>query len=222
MSKLQPGTYTTRRPLKVIWHIAAALVAAVALQLPFAASADAGPHRARLSSDLAAHLASGSTGDIDVIVSGSAEKIDRLARRHDLRIKKLLSSGAVFTVSRQVLDALSQDLEVETLSGNASGALAHGADDGGHGRGCGVGGRDRVARRGQRQRHRRRGDRQRHRDGSPGARRTASSPASTSPIAAAAARTSTATARTSPASSRRAPSTTPPTARIRAWRRPRT
>src|SRR6188508_3251258 len=119
MSKLPPGTYTTRRPLKVIWHIAAALVAAVALQLPFAVSADAGPHRAQLSSELAAYLASGSTGDIEVIFSGTTEKAERLARRYDIPIKKLLSSGVVFTVSRRVLDLLSQDLEVETLSDNA-------------------------------------------------------------------------------------------------------
>ena len=57
---------------------------------------------------------------MDVIVSGSAEKIDRLAQRHRVHIKKMLSSGAVFTVSRQALDQLSQDQEVETLSGNAT------------------------------------------------------------------------------------------------------
>ena len=65
--------------------------------VPFAVSADAGPRRARLSSDLATLLASGSSGDVDVIVSGSAEKIDRVAQRHGLRIKKKLSSGAVFS-----------------------------------------------------------------------------------------------------------------------------
>ena len=88
----QPITWTVARPdLRVIWHIAAVLVAAVALQLPLAASADAGPRRARLSSDLSAHLDSGSSGDVDVIVSGSVEKIERLAQRHGLRIKKQLS-----------------------------------------------------------------------------------------------------------------------------------
>ncbi|HUQ86322.1 MAG TPA: S8 family serine peptidase, partial [Vicinamibacterales bacterium] len=118
-SYIPPATYT-RRPLRVIWHIAAGLVAAVALQLPIAVSADAGPRHARLSSDLAAHLTSGSGGDIDVIVSGSTETIDRLVRRHHLNLKKTLTSGAVFTVSRQVLDQLSQDQEVDTLSGNAT------------------------------------------------------------------------------------------------------
>src|SRR5688572_22148565 len=118
---LQPVTYLRRsyRPVRVIWHIAASVVLVVLLQHPLAGSADAGPRRARLSADLSAHLAAGS-GEIDVIVSGSVEKIDRLAARHGLRIKKTLSSGAVFTVSRQSLDALSQDLDVETLSGNST------------------------------------------------------------------------------------------------------
>jgi hypothetical protein len=120
-STSQPVTYLPRsyRPVRVIWHIAASLVAAVLLQHPLAGSADAGPRRARLSSDLSTHLASGS-GSVDVIVNGSVEKIDRLAARHGLRIKKNLASGAVFTVSRQTLDALSQDLDIEVLSGNAT------------------------------------------------------------------------------------------------------
>ncbi len=59
-----------------------------------------------------------------MIVSGSVEKIARLAQRHGLRVKKQLESGAVFSVSKQSLDALSQDLEVEALSGNS---LVHSA-----------------------------------------------------------------------------------------------
>jgi len=107
------------RDLRVIWHIAAAVIAAIALQLPVAASAEAGQRRAKLSSELTAFLNSGSSGDVELIFSGSVESIDRVATRHGLRIKKHLASGAVFTVSRQALDALSRDLEVDTLSGNA-------------------------------------------------------------------------------------------------------
>ena len=117
-----PVSYQSRsyRTLRVLWHIAAVLLAAVALQLPLAASADAGQRRARLSADLTQHLASASASDVDVIVSGSVERVERLARRYNLRVRKNLTSGAVFSVSRQTLDALSQDLEVESLSGNAT------------------------------------------------------------------------------------------------------
>jgi len=104
-----------RRPIRVIWRISTVIV----VGLMFAGSAEAGPRRARLSSDLSARLAAASNGDVDVIVTGSVEKIDRLAQRHGLRVKKQLESGAVFSVSTAKLNALSQDAEVEALSGNS-------------------------------------------------------------------------------------------------------
>jgi subtilisin family serine protease len=109
-----------RRPIRVIWHISTVIIVGLLWQVPFAASAEAAGRRARLSSDLSARLKAASSGDVEVIVSGSVEKIERLASRHGLRIKKQLSSGAVFSVSTAKLDALSQDLEVEALSGNAT------------------------------------------------------------------------------------------------------
>src|ERR671912_2070863 len=115
MENLKPIIWTPR-PLRVIWHISAALVAALTLS---ATSVDAGPHRARLSPDLSAHLNSGSAANIDVIVCASVEKIARLAERHGLSIRKRLECGAVLSVSPQSLDALSQDPEVEALSGNS-------------------------------------------------------------------------------------------------------
>jgi serine protease AprX len=105
--------------VRVIWHIAAMVAAALVLQLPFAAAAGAGPRRARLSSDLTAILDSGSTGSVEAIVCGSVEKLERIAARNGLTIKKQLSSCAVFAVSRDGLEALSQDLEVESVSGNS-------------------------------------------------------------------------------------------------------
>ena len=163
----KPITWT-RRPLRVIWHIATVIVAALRCCSPL--SADAGPRRARLSSDLSAHLKSASSGDVDVIVSGSVEKIDAPgAASRPARSRRQLESGAVFSVSKQALDALSQDLEVESLSGNA---MVHshmalttditGAD-------AAWAGADQVARQGQRQRHRRGDHRQRHCGGSSGA-----------------------------------------------------
>ncbi len=56
MQHLKPITWTPRR-LRLIWHISAALVAALALS---ATTAEAGQRQARLSSDLSAHLNSGS------------------------------------------------------------------------------------------------------------------------------------------------------------------
>ncbi|MEO7158148.1 MAG: S8 family peptidase, partial [Vicinamibacterales bacterium] len=108
-----------RRPIRVIWHISTVLVVGLLWQVPFAASAEAAGRRAKLSSDLAARLTAGSSGDVDVIVSGSVEKIGRIAERHGLRIKKQLSSGAVFSVSTAKLDALSLDDEIDVVSANA-------------------------------------------------------------------------------------------------------
>src|SRR5215213_1957845 len=94
----------SRRPLRalrVIWHISTVLVAAMLWQGPFAASAEAGTRQASLSSDLSSHLNSASIANIDVIVTGSSERIARIAARHGLAVKKQLASGAVFSVSKR-------------------------------------------------------------------------------------------------------------------------
>src|SRR5881394_1220253 len=88
------------------------IAAAALLILAFAASANAGSHRARLSSDLAKHFAS-SNAPVNVIVSGTPDTIAQLAARHHLSIPKVLETGAVFRVSRQQFDALSQDADVD-------------------------------------------------------------------------------------------------------------
>ena len=95
-----------------------ALVAATAIVVGAGVSA-AGPKRARLSADLDAMLKSGASQSVDVIVSGTPERIARIARRHGLQVKKALTSGAVFAVSSQTLDALSKDEELESLSSDA-------------------------------------------------------------------------------------------------------
>src|SRR5262245_22139377 len=110
----------TRRPslraLRVIWHISTVIV----IGLWSAPSAEAGARHARLSSDLSTHLGSASGAAVDVIVTGSQEKIERITRRHGLQIKKSLASGAVFSVSRQKLSLLADDAEIDALSGNAT------------------------------------------------------------------------------------------------------
>ena len=78
----------------------------------------AGPHRARLSKDLEARLATGSTGATSVIISGTETTIQSLAQRYGATIKKLLRGGAVFEVTGDQLDALSSDPSVAHLSGD--------------------------------------------------------------------------------------------------------
>ena len=90
----------------------------VALLLASATSSVASGRRARLSSDLAAQMNSASSGPFDLIFSGPPERTDRLVKRHGLTIKKVLSSGAVVRASRAALTALSNDPEVEALSGD--------------------------------------------------------------------------------------------------------
>src|SRR5262245_31692119 len=95
-----------------------ALLVAAAIVVGFGGSA-AGQKRARLSSDLDALLKSGSNASVDVIVSGTSKDVARIAARHGLRVKKALTSGAVFEVSRQTLDAMANDIELESLSSDA-------------------------------------------------------------------------------------------------------
>jgi serine protease AprX len=90
----------------------------VALALLIAAAAPAAAqHKARLSADLADHLRAG-TPSIDVIVHGSRQEVEALAARYNLRIQKMLKSGAVLRVTAGELDALYQDDAVDHLSNN--------------------------------------------------------------------------------------------------------
>ena len=113
----------------MIWHVAALVVGGARVAASARGSAEAGPRRARLSSDLAARLDAGSTGAVDVIVIGHGREDRPPGGASWPDVKKQLKSGAVFTVSRAALDALAQDREVDAVSGNVAGALAHGGDD---------------------------------------------------------------------------------------------
>ncbi len=119
MSHLKPAHWTLAATASVVCRCGFLALVAATLLLASAVSADAGSRRARLSSDLNAFLNSASTAEVDVIVSGSTESVDRLAERHGLRIRRWLSSGAVLIASKASLEALAQDGEVESLSGNA-------------------------------------------------------------------------------------------------------
>src|SRR5262245_43097389 len=87
---------------------------ALALVILTAAPA-AAAHKARLSLDLADHLRVG-TPTIDVIVHGTRQQVEALAQRYNLRIRRLLRSGAVLRMTAGELDALSQDDAVDHLS----------------------------------------------------------------------------------------------------------
>src|SRR5205814_10445564 len=92
-------------------RMVAAFTAALALTFAPAASA---AHRARLSADLADHLAAGSPS-IAVIVHGTRAEVDALAARYNLVVKRHMKSGAVFQVTAGQLDALAQDDAVDHL-----------------------------------------------------------------------------------------------------------
>src|SRR5262245_44117889 len=104
------------RALRVIWHISSVIV----VGFVFAVSAEAGARHARLSSDLNARLNSASGGPEEIILTGSQEKIARIAQRHGLVAKRTLDAGAVFTVSKQALSRLADDVEVDSISANSS------------------------------------------------------------------------------------------------------
>ena len=71
--------------------------------------------RARLSADLAAHLAAGSQA-IDVIVHGNRAEVDALARRYNVVVKKYMKSGAVLRVTAGQLAAIADDGTQDHLS----------------------------------------------------------------------------------------------------------
>ncbi|MSO35470.1 MAG: hypothetical protein EXQ54_03420, partial [Acidobacteria bacterium] len=117
MENLKLNGRNRGRGSRSTWQGSTALFTAAVL-LACATTAFASGKRARLSSDLVAHLNSNSSASVDIIVSGSQERIDRLVKRHGLVVKKVLTSGAVLTASRKALDSVSQDWEVDALGGD--------------------------------------------------------------------------------------------------------
>jgi len=105
---------STPRPFRA--HVLVVALACASLLLA-ASPAAAAAHRARLSADLADHLAAGSQ-TIRVIVHGTRAEVDALAQRYSLTIAKYLQSGAVFVVNAGQLAAMQQDDSQEHLSGD--------------------------------------------------------------------------------------------------------
>src|SRR6185369_3496070 len=109
MTLSQPPTFSQRRSTSRL-----ALTICVTL---CAAAPAAAQHRARLSADLADHLAAGSQA-INVIVHGDKTTVDALARRYNVTVTKYLSEGGVLRVTAGQLAALRDDSEVDHLSGD--------------------------------------------------------------------------------------------------------
>ena len=95
-----------------------ALVSLVAALLAAPADAEAQGRRARLSEDLAEQLRSGLQADTTVIVNGTQARVDRIAARHGLVVRKRLQTGAVLEVPAGQLAAVAEDAEVGQLASN--------------------------------------------------------------------------------------------------------
>src|SRR5688572_19842767 len=83
------------------------------------AVAGAQSHRARLSRDLADRIKHRVEASTEVIVSGSDARIDTLTARYGVLLKKRIHGGAVLEATGGQIDALSQDPDVDHMSGNA-------------------------------------------------------------------------------------------------------
>src|SRR5690349_17311316 len=99
--------------------VAVSAVVAASLLGTFVAVVNAqSGHRARLSADLVQRLGSGDAAATSVIVTGTRQQIDRIAKRHGLLVHKRLDTGAVLDVPAGALAALAADAEVDQISGN--------------------------------------------------------------------------------------------------------
>jgi serine protease AprX len=76
----------------------------------------AGDQRARLSTRLAARLASGEPIETDLIVQGTRSEVDALAAAHGAHVARRMSAGAVLRVDRRSLLSLAEDPRVAALA----------------------------------------------------------------------------------------------------------
>src|SRR5688572_2869907 len=88
------------------------------LALLLVSDADAQGRRPQVSEDLASQLRSGVAADATVIITGTQARIDRLAARHGLVVRKRLQSGAVLDVPGERLTGLANDAESGQVASN--------------------------------------------------------------------------------------------------------
>src|SRR6187401_1467194 len=77
-------------------------------------------HRARLSGDLAERLKHRIDASTDVIVCATDGGIDRLVAQYGVRLKKRIHCGAVLEATGGQIDAMSQDPDIDHMSGDAT------------------------------------------------------------------------------------------------------
>ena len=92
-----------------------------------------------MSQDLEQRLQAGDTDATSVIVTGSSERIARMAARHGLRVAKLLETGAVLEVPAGTLERGGQRQRGRSAVEQSPGRSAHGRDQPDDRRGPGAG-----------------------------------------------------------------------------------
>src|SRR5437867_11441787 len=76
------------------------------------------PWHERVSAELRAHKKARPHERTSIIVHGDPAKARRIAARHGLRIVRLLEHEAVLEANGAQIDALADDLEVDSISGD--------------------------------------------------------------------------------------------------------
>lgn len=96
--------------------LGATVVLCMALLVPTVAAAQ---HRARMSSDLAATVAAGGLGSLQVLVEAPQDEVDRIARTYGVRVVRRLALGALLEGSAGAFDVVADDARVGAISENA-------------------------------------------------------------------------------------------------------
>ena len=94
------------------------VAAAIAAVFFTTSHAQAKGRRAHLSDDLRRQLAAGNPTDTDVILTGTRARVEAIAARHGLQVRRHLNTGAVLDVPAGRLASLAEDPEVDQISGN--------------------------------------------------------------------------------------------------------
>src|SRR4051794_957061 len=90
---------------------------ALVVALVHAPSASA-QHRPRISHDIADRLRTGDGSTTRVIVTGSRARVEAVAARHGLRVRKWLQNGAALEVPAGLLERVADDPDVDQVSGD--------------------------------------------------------------------------------------------------------
>src|SRR5688572_24724347 len=97
--------------MAVLQRVTVLCLATTVVLVGSAKQADAAGQRARLSEDLVRRLAAGDVAETDVIVTGTQARVDAIAARHGLTIRKRLKNGAALTIPAGRLEALAAEVD---------------------------------------------------------------------------------------------------------------